>query len=300
LAYAATTIKPALARGRFIRGGGTANFKFVKQDDGPWHIWKFTTNEYGRQDGLRYYGGADAALGTDEGDFAAICMLCGQTGELAARYSERVPPEELANQMDMAGRYYNVAMLNPELTGNLGRWALIKLRDMFRYPNIYVWRGRDDRKRGKQKSNALGFEMNQATRRLIVDACRNGLRMGMREEAGGLVVYDQALLEQISLCTVKEWRWEVERGHDDIAVAFFIACLTREQYPPARMQFAPKTTMEEGLSAAGQLADVGLKPQPSELDQIFYREMRKIRIAAGLRPNMHGIGRKSINRLYGI
>jgi hypothetical protein len=301
LNYAATTIQDEKYRGRFVRLGPGHNFKFTQDDNGPWLIWKWPFDDHGRNDGLRYYGGADAALGTEEGDFAAICILCGQTGELAARFSERVPPEELANQMDMAGRNYNIAMMNPELTGNLGRWALIKLRDQYKYPNIYTWKGRDDRKRGRAKSSALGFEMNQATRRLIVDACRNGLRMGLRGEPGALVLNDRALLEQISLCTLKEWRWEVERGHDDIAVAFFIACLTREQYPPTRMSFAPKNTMDEEQLKEDHLRIAGVKTQPSELDQIFYREMRKIRIAAGLKPDMRGVGkRRTIDRLYGI
>lgn len=298
LVYAASTVKPHICRGRFIRLDAT-NYRFTKDDHGPWHIWKLPHDEQGRSDRFRYYGGADAALGTEEGDFAAICLLCGQTGELAARFSERVPPEELANQMDMAGRFYNVAMMNPELTGNLGRWALKTLRDKWRYPNIYTWKGRDDRKRGKYKSNALGFEMNQATRRMVVDACRDGLRMGLRGEPGALVVNDRALMEQISLCTVKEWRWEVERGHDDIAVAFFIACLTRAQYPPINMTFAPKTTMDE--SADSLLLDAGVKPQKSEMDDIFHREMRRIRMQAGLKENMRGRGgRRSIDRLYGI
>jgi hypothetical protein len=299
LAYAESTIKPPLCRGSFVRTGPTsAGFKFVKQDTGPWFIWKFPFDANGRSDQLKYYGGADAALGMEEGDFASIAMLCGQTGEFAARFAERVPPEVLADQMDMVGRYYNMAIMNPELTGNLGRWALIKLRDVFRYPNIYSWKGRDDRKRGKSKSIALGFEMNQATRRLIIDACRNGLRMGIRQEAGALVVNDRALMSQMSLCTLKEWRWEVLRGHDDILVAFMIACLTREQYPPMRMQFAPKNTMEE--TPLQKLQGVTVKPEKSEIESQIIREMGQMRRRAGLDPSMRGTGRKVRDRLIGI
>jgi hypothetical protein len=298
LAYAETTVKPPLTRGFFKRTGIGNQFKFVKSDTGPWHIWKYPHNEYGKADGYKYYGGADAALGTEEGDFAAIVMLCGETGEVSARYSERIPPEELANQMDMAGHYYHMAMMNPELTGNLGRWALIKLRDNYRYPNIYKWKGRDDRKRSASKSLALGFEMNTATRRLIIDAARSGLRMGIKQEAGALVVNDRSLMQQIGLCTLKEWRWEVERGHDDVAVAFFIACLTREQYPPARMDFAPRPTLTDEKDSP--LVQIGVHLAPKEAQQQFYREMNQVRIAAGLRKDMRGSGRRGINRLYGI
>jgi len=173
---------------------------------------------------------------------------------------------------------------------------------VFRYPNIYVWKGRDDRKRGKVRSIALGFEMNTATRRLIIDATRSGLRMGLRGEAGGLVVYDRALMSQIGLCTLKEWRWEVERGHDDIAVAYFIACLTREQYPPPRMSFAPKNTAEfANATPQEQMADLGVNIQRNpELEAMFLREMKRIRTSAGITANMRGTGKRSINRLYGI
>jgi hypothetical protein len=298
LAYAESTIKEPLARGRFVRVG-TVNIRFLPDGNGPWFMWKYPITDRGASDQLKYYIGADAALGTDEGDFAAAAVLCGQTGELAARFAERVPPEQLADQLDMAGRYYNHAIVNPELTGNLGRWALIKLRDVFRYPNIYTWKGRDDRKRGKSRSIALGFEMNQATRRLIIDAARSGIRMGMRGEAGGLIVNDRALMQQMSLCTLKEWRWEVLRGHDDILVAWMISALTREQYPPPRMIFAPKNLMEtpEKKDRLG----IPVKQEVSEQELIFRREMKQQMRAAGLRQDMKGIGgRVRRDPLFGI
>jgi hypothetical protein len=298
LAYSEATIKPHIARGRFVRYG--ANYvKFIKDDNGPWFIWKHPTNERGASDQSKYYIGADSALGTDEGDFAAAACLCGQTGEFAARFAERVPPEAFSDQLDMAGRYYNMAMINPELTGNLGRWTLIKLRDVFRYPNIYGWKGRDDRKRGKSRSIALGFEMNQATRRLIIDAARSGLRMGMRNEPGGLIVNDRMLMQQMSLCTLKEWRWDVERGHDDVLVAWMIACLTREQYPPLNLTFAPKNIMEQPTKEV--LGEIRVKQEKSEQEEIFQKEMNSIRRQAGLRADMRGSGRRQrIDRLVGI
>jgi hypothetical protein len=245
LAYAESTVRPPICRGSFQRTqGDDGPFKFVEDDNGPVYIWKKPYSDKFRPDGLHYYIGADAALGTDEGDFCAYVGICGETGELACRFAERIAPEVLSNQLDMAGRWYNKAMVNIELTGNLGRWALIKLRDKYRYPNLYTWKGRDDRKKGKSRSIAIGFEMTNATRRLIIDAARSGIRMGLKAEPGALVINDRALMEQLSMMTIKEWRWDVLRGHDDIAVAWMIAALTREQYPPPRMRFAPKNVME--------------------------------------------------------
>jgi hypothetical protein len=294
LAYAESTIKPPIRRGYFRRLGGT-NFKFVADAQGPWHLWRFPFDKNGRGDGKKYYTAADAALGEEDGDFAAIVILCGETGELAARFAEHVPPEELANQIDMASRYFSLALVNIELTGNLGRWALSKLRDTFRYPNMYMWKGRDDKKRGKSKSSSIGFEMNNATRRMVIDACRSGLRMGLRDEPGALIVNDRALMSQLGLFTLKEWRWDVRRGHDDIALAYFIACLTREQYPPPHMDFTPKQTMHE----ENPLNELNIH-KPTEMDLIFMNEMRRVRQAAGINKAGRGLGRRAMNRLAGI
>ena len=296
LAYAESTVRNPIARGSFVRQGNA--IRFAKSDSGPWHLWKYPYTEGGASDRLKYYVGGDAALGTEEGDFASAACLCGQTGELAARFAERVPPEQFADELDKCGRYYNNAIVNPELTGNLGRWALIKLRDVFRYPNIYSWKGRDDRKRGKSRSIALGFEMNQATRRLIIDAARSGLRMGLRNEPGALIVNDRALMQQISLCTLKEWRWEVMRDHDDILVAWMIAALTREQYPPPMMTFAPKNLYEQTPQQLVQ--QLGVKQQQDESTIQFKSEMRRVCRQAGLKPDMRGTGRRNIDRLVGI
>ena len=299
LAYAEKTVKPPLCRGQFVRTPN-GSFRFQKDDlNGPVFLWKFPFDKNGKGDGYKYYIGADSAAGVEGGDFAAYCVLCGQTGELAARFAERVDPETLADQLDMAGRWFNLAMVNPELTGGLGRWTLVKLRDVFRYPNICRWKGRFDRKRGKDISNALGFEMNNATRRLIIDATRSGLRMGMKNQAGGLQVYDEALVSQIDLCTLKEWRWEVERDHDDILVAYAIACLTREEFPPPRMVLAAKNTMDQ-QGPRDKLAESGIAVQKSELEDRFVSEMRQQMRNAGLRANMRGNGRKHIDRLVGI
>lgn len=288
LAYAESTVRDPLCRGRFLRVNGGPAFRFVEEDSGPVFVWKKPYAGKMRPDGLHYYIGADAALGTDEGDFCAYVCICGETGELACRFAERIAPEVLADQLDMCGRYYNNAMVNPELTGNLGRWALVKLRDLYKYPNIYKWKGRDDKKRGKGASTtALGFEMNQATRRLIVDAARSGIRMGLKLMPGALQIHDRALMSQISLMTVKEWRWDVVRGHDDIAVAWMIACLTREQYPPPKMRFATKNIMTE--NPREQLAGIPIKEEISGMIQREMMQFMRVAKTKGRRDRLIGI-----------
>ena len=274
LSYAARCVRDPICHGKFVRDDAGRG-KFVEDEKGPWNIWKKPFEQTGKSDGLTYYIGADAALGDQEGDFAAAVVLCGETGEIAARFTERVAPESLADQLDLAGRWYNTAMVNIELTGNLGRWAQIKLRDVFRYPQykIYHDKRKDDKPRGKSRGISLGFEMSQATRRLIIDATRSMLRMGTRNEPGALVVNDSMCSQQMSICTIKEWRWDVERGHDDALVAMMIACLTREQYPPTRLRYAPKLTGQPTLQE--RLAEIGMNVRPPQ-DDTLKKEMNQI------------------------
>lgn len=272
LAYGESTIRPPLARGKLVRSQ-FGKVSFVRDDNGPLFVWEFPDDESGRPKEFKYYIGADAALGTESGDFACYVCFNGSTGEFACRFAERITPEVLADQLDMAGRWYHTAMVNPELTGNLGRWTLIKLRDKYFYPNIYAWKGRDDHKRGKSKSMALGFEMTSATRRLIIDAMRSRMRMGMRREPGGMSINDRMLQSQMSLATLKEWRWEVERGHDDVLVATAISVLTAEQYPPPRMKFRSKIISEDSNNEI--LANIGL-PVKTEMQQIIEKDMQSV------------------------
>ena len=272
--YCQSTVRKPIARGTFRRSGSV--IAFVPADEGPVHVWKHPKDARGAADRLHYYLGADAALGKDTGDFASYGVWCGETGEKACRFAERVNPEVFAEQIDLAGRYYNTAMVNLELTGNLGRWTLVKLRDVYRYPKLAPWKGRDDKKRGKDKSNSVCFEMNNATRQLIIDATRSRIRMGMRGEAGGLVCNDAMLVNQMSQATRKEWRWTVERGHDDVLVSDAIAILTSEQNPPPRMMFAPKILGDETpLEAVQRAVSAPIKTDDPRLDAEMRMFMRQ-------------------------
>lgn len=191
--------------------------------------------------GHEYFIGSDAARGlqieegevepTAEGDFASSVIWDGNTGDLAARMAKRVNPERLAAINNAAGRFYNLAMINVELTGNLGLWSQKVLRDTYHYPNLYRWRGtRDDRisqQNQFHKRLVIGWETTVRTREMMMDAFRAGLRSGTCKP------YDRALLAQMENATRKEgFRWEVIRGHDDILMAAGIGWIAREQWGP--------------------------------------------------------------------
>ena len=257
--------------GRLVREGNHALFE--ENSRGPLHLWEKPRER------CHYYIGADAAAGYETGDFAAYAVYNGTTGAQAARYTDHCDPEILAEQCDLAGRWYNNAIVNIELTGNLGRWAQKKLRDDYYYPNLYRWKGKDDKLTGKARSDAAGWETNSATRGLMREAFREKLRQGMRNIPGGMEIYDEELVQQMSMATLRGvGRWEVVRGHDDVLIAWMLAVVTCSQYPPPNIisykanymdkQSGPSTIMEtlraqpDWMHALKRDLSMILKPDP--------------------------------------
>jgi len=231
LSYVEATIFEPVYRGVMERepNGG---IKYRETTKGMLLLWEQPKK------GHRYYIGADAALGVEHGDFAAYCVFDGTSGLMVGRFADRVHPEYMADQLDMVGRWFNNALVNPELTGNLGRVIQKLLRDRYRYPNIYIWKGKDDKRVGKSKSTSLGWETTSYSRQLMVDTFRVYLRAGMNGEPGGLILHDRELFRQMTLAEQKDqWsRWEVFKGHDDIMFAAMLSVVTCSQYPPPKRE----------------------------------------------------------------
>lgn len=193
---------------------------------GGWHIYEFPDGK------SWYYIGADAARGVEHGDFAAACVWNGHTGALAARYQERIDPETLAAVLNAAGRFYranqHVALINVELTGNLGLWTQKLLRDQFHYPNLYIWKGRDDRKPNTGARTALGWETSFRTRERMFAIFRAALAHHRIQPRDKLLI-DQC---HFALRSAHVFDFEVKKGHDDVLMAALIGWVSVADYPP--------------------------------------------------------------------
>lgn len=227
LTYARSQVRKPLATGTFerVEGGSRDAITFHEQNS-LLKLWEFP------QPNAKYYIGADAARGEDTGDFAAYVGWNGNTGEMAFRFTDRINPEVLADHLDKVGRYFNHAMVNVELTGNLGLWTQKLLRDHYVYPNLYRWKGqRDDKLGGGAKGggsfNSAGWETGMRSRELAMTAYRSGIR------AHFVHPRDEALVSQMDMATRKDaMRWEVEYEHDDLIMAATIGWIAREQWHP--------------------------------------------------------------------
>lgn len=260
LRYASSTKMKPLTKGSFIREGKGA--KFIKNVRGKTLIYEDP------QPRAWYYCGVDCARGLEQatgkatGDFASYVILNGSSGTVAAQFSDWVNPIEMAKDVDAAGRYYNNAMMNIELTGNLGLWCQTVLRDQYMYPNWYVWKGRDDRKPGQQQRSAIGFETNARSRDLLLSTFRAKLHDGMSGTLGGLRLHDEELINQIHKMTMATgMRWEIEHGHDDVFMACCFAVIACAQYPPPNIATFRGNVLDR--EKGGNAGISMLKPQES-------------------------------------
>ena len=229
-AYSTRREQP-LERGTFFRDSGQV--KFVKDPRGKWLIYEHPKPKCHYYLGVDCARGMEAETGRATGDFTAVGIVNGSTGNAAAKFSEWVDPDIIADEVDKAGRYFNKGMVNIELTGNLGLWAQKRMRDHYMYPNLYVWRGKDDKKTDRASSHSLGWETTPRTRDLLFSSMRGKLRDGMKNLPGGFAPIDPELIEQMDVATMSPGqRWEVEKGHDDVIVSFMLAIIAWVQYPP--------------------------------------------------------------------
>lgn len=150
--YHSKFIRPG-RRGRLVRDNSARKVRFIADPAGPLEIWKPPVpNE-------DYVIGGDPAQGMVKrrdgkaGDYAAAVVLSNHM-EQVAELKAHLDPHEFADYLDMMGRFFNTALLYPEVSGYGGGYAVQhSLQET--YPRIGVWRYWD--KLGVKYSEHVGF-----------------------------------------------------------------------------------------------------------------------------------------------
>lgn len=242
--WAKKNVREPKVRG-FLEKSIEGEWKFKQHYKGDLSIWEEPIP------GHYYYGGMDAARGIEGRDFSAMVVWDGNTGHQVARYSAYCIPELFATYGASIGRRYNKAMLNPELTGGYGYTVLSMLRDGLKYPNIYFWKGKDDKIAGSKSRMSFGFETTGHMRTMLFEQLRVALREGSGTDGQhGIMIFDEALASQIERCTIKDVRPEVEQGHDDILFGAMLGNIARHQYAPPRSLNPARPQEDEDMSEA--------------------------------------------------
>jgi hypothetical protein len=122
---------------------------------------------------VAYVIGADTAMGLEHGDFSTFFVVRADSGDVVARYRGHMDPDEFGEKLlASVGRYYNVALIGPEINNH----GLTTLKGLQRakYPNIY--RRRTFTKRRDQPLESLGWLTTATSKPMLADELNMWLR----------------------------------------------------------------------------------------------------------------------------
>lgn len=192
-----------------------------------------------------YTIGADPSGGQEGGDPAAAVVFSRTVGEVVAVWHGHLPPIPFAQVLDGLGRYYNEAVVAPELNSGHGFSVVEELKTR-QYPRIYVWQRVD--KVTHAVTNFYGWSTSYRTRPLLID----NLRHGLSEQE--ILVRDPATVLELLEFQYAEFGGRAEGlTHDDLAVACMIAFRVHTEYPMLQTGLPPRHVPE-------QFAERGARP----------------------------------------
>lgn len=183
-----------------------------------WVIWKAP------EPFMSYAIGADVAGGR-EGDFSCAYVYCVNTGEVVGRfYSNTTEPMDFAEELAMAGKLYNSAVIAVE-SNNMGAGVNEWLRKMT-YPSIYhrqSFGGKID-----NIQDTLGWYTDKRSKPTSLKELYAALRARVQGKPGGIIVPDEMAVEELRMFgSLREKRpgsygLGALSGHDDMVMALAI------------------------------------------------------------------------------
>ena len=195
---------------------------FQSMERGFLNIWKMP------QDGHAYVIGVDTSDGKQGGDYACAQVVDMGTLEQVAVLHGLFSSWDLAQQLNLLGRWYRNGVLAVELA-NTGRAVQDYLIRVFTYPNLHVWQGRQDSIR-PTAGKLYGWDTNVWSKPLLIEAGRRAINTKLT------VIHDSSTLDEMhKFSRVDTGKYEATAGHDDRVMALLIALRSREEnYAPAR------------------------------------------------------------------
>jgi len=164
-----------------------------------------------------YVIGADVAEGIEGGDFSVADVIRVSDMKTVARLrTDRLDPDEFAHVLDKLGRFYNYALIGPEIN-NHGLAVVQRLRDLF-YSNLYK------REKGldevfETSTTKFGWKTTTITKPLAIDYLAEAIREGLVKDPD--IVFIE---EAFSYVRDEKGRTNAEAGtHDDTVMAKAIA-----------------------------------------------------------------------------
>ena len=193
-----------------VKEGNEHHARFQSQARGYLKIWQDP------QDGVDYVIGIDVALGVKDGDYSVMEVIRKDTKEQVAEWHGHIDPDLLGAEAVFLGRYYNLALLAPEVN-NHGIATVNAIR-RYRYPRLY--RRVVDDKTEARTTNTYGWSTTQVTKPKIISMLTRVLR-----ESATKIKSKAALSECLTYVVSEDGRkTEAQVGcHDDRVMALAIA-----------------------------------------------------------------------------
>lgn len=153
-------------QGRLVRDQRSRRIHFVADKSGPLTVWKPPRK------GEDYVVSGDPSQGMvkrkdgKEGDYAAACILSNHM-EQVAEFQAHLEPHEFADYLDMIGRWYNTALVYPEVSGYGGGYSVqYALQFTHRYPRLGTMPQYDQV--GARQTEHVGFNPNGASVPILI------------------------------------------------------------------------------------------------------------------------------------
>lgn len=133
-----------------------------EQDGFGWVLWQEP------KPGYAYGIGADPGGDTPGGKSnSAAWIVEAPTGKYVGSFAHRLPPIDFAEELMMAGRAYNQALLGPEGNNSMGGVVCQRLIDAS-YPNLYMRTYFGSKMNGMVK-DVVGWKTDMQSKRLLVE-----------------------------------------------------------------------------------------------------------------------------------
>jgi hypothetical protein len=194
------------------------------------------------QAGAFYDLGIDPAGGrTRDADWTVAEVVRRDTLEQVAEWRVHMDPasEAFLDTVYWLGMNYNVAQINPDITGGWGAALMSELqrRD---YPSIWLHRHRDDAK--ERVSNRLGFVYTKRDKPYLIN---NAILLVARRKP---VIHSETLVDELTqFLNLAPNEWGAPVGaKDDCANGWFLALLS------ARDEWKEKWNPEEAMAKAAR------------------------------------------------
>jgi len=164
----------------------------------------------------RYYGGSDVASGSG-GDSSSLTLIDDEGVEVLAFHNNKISVYEFAEFLNEIGRFYGYAYLAIE-KNNYGLPVIERLRNQFRYMNLYKHRTFDNK---GNKKLVLGWLTTETTKSIMISDFKESFERGL------ILINHSETLSQMQLF-IEDSRGKMgnkkgANNHDDLVISHALA-----------------------------------------------------------------------------